>query len=69
MRIALYPPVLASEWNEFRARDLAQVRRLTDIPTVITPRYIYGHEEMLAAGPRYISIGRQAISATMRGSR
>jgi UDPglucose 6-dehydrogenase len=50
--------VLITEWNEFRALDLARVRQLLDTPLVIDLRNIYKPEEMIAAGLRYVSIGR-----------
>ena len=50
--------VLLTEWNEFRALDLARVRRLLATPTVVDLRNIYQPAEMAAAGLCYISIGR-----------
>src|SRR5437660_1537582 len=50
--------VLLTEWNEFRALDLARVARLLDHPLVIDLRNIYQPAEMAAAGLCYISIGR-----------
>jgi UDPglucose 6-dehydrogenase len=50
--------VLLTEWNEFRALDLARARRLLATPLVIDLRNIYKPEEMIAAGLRYIGIGR-----------
>jgi len=50
--------VLLTEWNEFRALDLARVGRLLMEPLVIDLRNIYQPAEMAAAGLRYISIGR-----------
>jgi UDPglucose 6-dehydrogenase len=50
--------VLLTEWNEFRALDLARVRRLLANPLIIDLRNIYQPQEMAAAGFRYISIGR-----------
>jgi UDPglucose 6-dehydrogenase len=50
--------VLLTEWNEFRALDLARVRRLLATPLVIDLRNIYKPDEMTAAGLSYISIGR-----------
>jgi UDPglucose 6-dehydrogenase len=53
--------VLITEWNEFRALDLARVRRLLARPLVIDLRNIYPPEEMRAAGLEYHSIGRPGI--------
>jgi UDPglucose 6-dehydrogenase len=50
--------VLLTEWNEFRALDLARVGGLLDNPLVIDLRNIYQPAEMAAAGLCYISIGR-----------
>ena len=52
--------VLLTEWNEFRALDLARVERLLETPLVIDLRNIYQPAEMAAAGLSYISIGRPA---------
>jgi crotonobetainyl-CoA:carnitine CoA-transferase CaiB-like acyl-CoA transferase len=50
--------VLMTEWNEFRALDLARVRQLLATPLVIDLRNIYRPAEMTAAGLSYVSIGR-----------
>src|SRR5438477_733446 len=50
--------VLLTEWNEFRALDLARIERLLAEPLVIDLRNIYQPAEMAAAGLGYISIGR-----------
>ena len=50
--------VLLTEWNEFRALDLARVGRLLVNRLVIDLRNIYQPHEMAEAGFRYISIGR-----------
>jgi UDPglucose 6-dehydrogenase len=52
--------VLITEWNEFRALDLARVKSLLRRPLVIDLRNIYPPEEMTAAGLSYRSIGRPA---------
>jgi len=52
--------VLLTEWNEFRALDLARVRELLRQPVVIDLRNIYQPQEMTAAGFVYHSIGRAA---------
>jgi UDPglucose 6-dehydrogenase len=54
--------VLLTEWNEFRALDLARVKRLLRHPVVIDLRNIYQPDEMIAAGLAYHSIGRPPIS-------
>jgi UDPglucose 6-dehydrogenase len=50
--------VLLTEWNEFRALDLARVKDLLRTPVVIDLRNIYQPEEMTDAGFVYHSIGR-----------
>ena len=50
--------VLLTEWNEFRALDLARIGRLLAEPLVIDLRNIYQPAEMAAAGLGYVSIGR-----------
>ena len=50
--------VLLTEWNEFRALDLARVRILLRSPVVVDLRNIYQPEEMTAAGFVYHSLGR-----------
>ena len=52
--------VLLTEWNEFRALDLARVARLLKRPLVVDLRNIYRPAEMEAAGLSYFSIGRPA---------
>jgi UDPglucose 6-dehydrogenase len=55
--------VIVTEWNEFRALDLARVKATLRTPTVIDLRNIYKPEEMAAAGLHYHSIGRAAAAA------
>src|SRR6516162_8382476 len=50
--------VLLTEWNEFRALDLARVGRLLKQPLVVDLRNIYRPAEMEAAGLSYVSVGR-----------
>src|SRR5215471_21790010 len=50
--------VLLTEWNEFRALDLARISQLLAEPLVIDLRNIYQPTEMAAAGLCYVSIGR-----------
>jgi UDPglucose 6-dehydrogenase len=50
--------VLLTEWNEFRALDLARVKGLLRAPIMIDLRNIYQPEEMTDAGFVYHSIGR-----------
>jgi UDPglucose 6-dehydrogenase len=55
--------VLITEWNEFRALDLARVKELLRAPVVIDLRNIYKAEEMTAAGLEYHSVGRPSRRA------
>ncbi|HWB50203.1 MAG TPA: UDP-glucose/GDP-mannose dehydrogenase family protein [Stellaceae bacterium] len=54
--------VLLTEWNEFRAFDLARVRSLLRAPLIIDLRNIYHPDEMTAAGFVYHSIGRTSAA-------
>jgi UDPglucose 6-dehydrogenase len=59
--------VLVTEWNEFRALDLARVKDLLRSPVVIDLRNIYQPDEMMSAGFTYHSIGR-SIAKPQAGS-
>jgi UDPglucose 6-dehydrogenase len=50
--------VLLTEWNSYRALDLARMKSLLRQPIVVDLRNIYRPAEMRAAGFRYTSIGR-----------
>jgi len=52
--------VILTEWNEFRALDLAQMKDTLKEPVLVDLRNIYRPEEMKAAGFRYTSIGRSS---------
>jgi len=51
--------VIITEWDQFRALDLDEVKRLMRAPLVIDLRNIYRPEEMAARGIRYVSVGRR----------
>jgi UDPglucose 6-dehydrogenase len=53
--------VIVTEWNEFRALDLARVKALLATPTVIDLRNIYKPKDMAEAGFYYFSIGRRSV--------
>jgi UDPglucose 6-dehydrogenase len=53
--------VIITEWNEFRALDLARVRQLLRSPTIVDLRNIYKPADMAEAGFYYFSIGRKAV--------
>jgi UDPglucose 6-dehydrogenase len=49
---------ILTEWNEFRALDVARMRELLRAPVMIDLRNIYKPEDMRAAGFTYVSVGR-----------
>jgi len=49
---------ILTEWNEFRALDLARVKRLMRQPVLIDLRNIYEPATVTAAGFTYVCIGR-----------
>jgi len=55
--------VILTEWNEFRALDLAQVKSLLKQPVFVDLRNIYKPDEMKTAGFAYTSIGRGVKTA------
>jgi UDPglucose 6-dehydrogenase len=61
--------VILTEWNEFRALDLARVKALLKRPLMVDLRNIYRPQQMAEAGFTYISVGRAAFpGTTIRGS-
>jgi len=52
--------VILTEWNEFRALDLARVKSLLARPLMVDLRNIYRPKQMVEAGFTYVSIGRPA---------
>jgi len=52
---------ILTEWNEFRALDLARVRDLLAHPVMVDLRNIYKPSEMAAAGFAYYSVGRPSV--------
>ncbi|MEX1036631.1 MAG: UDP-glucose/GDP-mannose dehydrogenase family protein [Sneathiella sp.] len=50
--------VIITEWNEFRALDLARVKSLMKTPVIVDLRNIYDPRDMTAKGFTYSSIGR-----------
>ena len=53
--------VILTEWNEFRALDLARVKAALKTPLMVDLRNIYRPAQMAEAGFRYISVGRAAV--------
>jgi UDPglucose 6-dehydrogenase len=58
--------VIVTEWNEFRALDLKRVKSLLKSPILVDLRNIYKPQEMLAAGIRYVSVGRPVVQGVTR---
>ena len=56
--------VILTEWNEFRALDLARVKGLMKTPLIVDLRNIYEPAEVAAAGFRYVSVGRPAAGSS-----
>ncbi len=50
--------VILTEWNQFRALELSQLKRQLRKPLIVDLRNIYEPEKMAAAGFRYVSVGR-----------
>jgi UDPglucose 6-dehydrogenase len=56
--------VILTEWNEFRALDLAKVKAALKTALMVDLRNIYRPIQMAQAGFRYVSIGRPEASST-----
>jgi len=56
--------VIVTEWNQFRALDLARVKALLKQPVVVDLRNVYDPKDMADAGFRYSSIGRPSLPAS-----
>jgi UDPglucose 6-dehydrogenase len=50
--------VILTEWDQFRALDLARVKTLLKSPVVVDLRNIYRPDDMRARGFSYVSVGR-----------
>lgn len=61
--------VIVTEWNEFRALDLARVKSLLKTPTVIDLRNIYKPADMAESGFYYFSIGRRSVEPRQASQR
>ena len=53
--------VILTEWNEFRALDLAKVKALLKQPLLVDLRNIYRADLLAGAGFKYISVGRPQV--------
>ena len=50
--------VILTEWNAFRALDMARVKRLMKAPVMVDLRNVYEPDEMARAGFHYVCLGR-----------
>ncbi|MBB4285739.1 UDP-glucose dehydrogenase family protein [Roseospira goensis] len=50
--------VILTEWNEFRALNIARMKEALAAPVMIDLRNVYTPADMVAAGFRYVSVGR-----------
>ncbi len=54
--------VILTEWNEFRALDMARTKQLLKTPLMVDLRNIYRPDEMAKAGFTYVSVGRRTVT-------
>jgi UDPglucose 6-dehydrogenase len=55
--------VILTEWNQFRALDLARIKSLLKRPLMVDLRNIYRPDQMAEAGFTYTSVGRPSFRA------
>jgi len=53
--------VIATEWEQFRALDLARLKSVMARPVIVDLRNIYRVDEMKRANFRYVAIGRSGV--------
>jgi UDPglucose 6-dehydrogenase len=53
--------VIATEWEQFRALDLARLKAVMAQPVIVDLRNIYRAEEMKRAKFRYVGVGRAGV--------
>jgi UDPglucose 6-dehydrogenase len=53
--------VIATEWEQFRALDLARLKTVMVRPLIVDLRNIYRAEEMKRGDFRYIAVGRADV--------
>ena len=51
--------VIVTEWDAFRALDLARIKDALSEPIIVDLRNIYSPSDMRRRGFRYFSVGRQ----------
>ncbi|WP_283206924.1 UDP binding domain-containing protein, partial [Methylorubrum podarium] len=49
--------VIVTEWNAFRALDLARLKALMAAPVLVDLRNVYGTEDMERQGFTYVGVG------------
>jgi UDPglucose 6-dehydrogenase len=54
--------VIATEWEQFRALDLARLKTVMVQPVIVDLRNIYRPDELRRAGFRYAAIGRPGVA-------
>jgi UDPglucose 6-dehydrogenase len=54
--------VIATEWEQFRALDLARLKNVMVRPVIVDLRNIYRPDELRRAGFRYAAIGRAGVA-------
>lgn len=55
--------VILTEWNEFRALDIARMKSLLRTPLMVDLRNIYRPSQMAAQGFTYVSVGRATVGS------
>jgi UDPglucose 6-dehydrogenase len=53
--------VIATEWEQFRALDLARLKGIMIQPVIVDLRNVYRADEMRRAAFHYVPIGRPAV--------
>ena len=53
--------VIATEWEQFRALDLARLKQVMTTPVIVDLRNIYRADEMKRANFRYVAVGRAGV--------
>jgi UDPglucose 6-dehydrogenase len=53
--------VIVTEWEQFRALDLARLKSVMARPVIVDLRNIYRADEMERANFRYIAVGRAGV--------
>jgi len=53
--------VIATEWEQFRALDLARLKSAMTRPVIVDLRNVYRSDEMRRASFRYLGVGRAEV--------